>query len=87
MRIIVIAVSAAVALLLALIAVLSDEEVIATPETDDTTSLGWQAVNFVNGKFLWRQYIRCRGTTSKQQKDNHNHDLDTSTSTAKLKAT
>jgi len=81
MRIIVIAVSAAVALLLALIAVLSDEEVIATPETDDTTSLGWQVVNFVNGKFLWRQYIRWRGTTPAA-----NNKKNTSTSTTNLKA-
>ena len=65
MRIIVIVISVVVALALALIALLSDEEVIAKPEKEnpeeDETSIGWQIVDFMNGKFLWRQYVRCRG--------------------------
>ena len=76
MRIIVIAVSIVVAVALALIAFLSDEEIIAPPEQHDKTdneeikekqSVTWQIVDFMNGKFLWRQFIRCRG--SKQQKE------------------
>ena len=74
MRIIVIAVSAVVAVALGLIAVLSDEEIIASPDSADQTkeqrSLGWQMVDFVNGKFLWRQYVRCRGTKNKANKEN-----------------
>jgi hypothetical protein len=68
MRIIVIAVSAIVAAALALIALLSDEK--ETPPTEkqneeEPRSLAWQTIDFLNGKFLYRQYIRCRGTSKK----------------------
>lgn len=73
MRIIVIAVSVIVALALALIALLSDDlQVIAPPEKEnpeDETSIGWKVVDFMNGKFLWRQYVRCRGTKNKANKE------------------
>ncbi len=69
MRVIVIAVSAVVAFALALIALLTDEETTnetkLTSESDsEAKSLTWQAIDFMNGKFLYRQYIRCRGNQS-----------------------
>ena len=71
MRIIVIAVSAIVAAALALIALLSDEKESqpTEKENEEEPSLTWQTIDFLNGKFLYRQYIRCRGT-SKKNKDN-----------------